>query len=165
MLSLGFDSISTYGLLKDRSKQNVRDIISYLIADGYLQAENGDFPVLSFTERTMPFLRAPASLVMRRTEEKAAKTERIKKHTKSAELTNSDLFEELRTLRRAIADEDGVPPYVVFSDKTLTAMCDMLPSTDEDFLDVPGIGATKLERYGDAFITAINDWKLKRTKK
>lgn len=165
VLSLGFDSISTYGLLKDRSKQNVRDSISYLIADGYLQAKNGDFPVLSFTERTMPFLRAPASLVMRRTEEKAAKTERIKKHTKSAELTNSDLFEELRTLRRAIADEDGVPPYVVFSDKTLTAMCDMLPSTDEDFLDVPGIGATKLERYGDAFITAINDWKLKRTKK
>ena len=164
VLELGFDAISTYGLLKDRSKENVRDIINYLVAENFLQAESGDFPVLSFTERTMPFLRAATPLVMRRTEEKAAKTERIKKHKESADLLNADLFEELRALRRAIADKDDVPPYVVFSDKTLTAMCDMLPSTDEDFLEVPGIGATKLERYGDAFLTAINGWKLRRTK-
>ncbi|MEG1913095.1 MAG: HRDC domain-containing protein, partial [Cloacibacillus sp.] len=134
----------------------------FLVAEDYLQTENGDFPVLAFTERTMPFLRNAAPLVMRRTEEKAAKEEKLKKHTKSAEVINSDLFEELRQLRKAIADEDSVPPYVVFSDRTLTAICDMLPSTDQDFLEVPGVGAAKLERYGDAFLTAVNDWKARR---
>lgn len=159
---LGFNAISTYGLLKERSQQNVRDMVNFLVAENYLQTENGDFPVLAFTERAMPFLRSASPLVMRRTEEKAAKEEKFKKHTKGAEVINSDLFEELRQLRKAIADEDSVPPYVVFSDRTLTAICDMLPSTDQEFLEVPGVGAAKLERYGDAFLTAVNDWKARR---
>lgn len=156
---LGFDKISTWGLLKEHSAQNVHEMINFLISENYLQMENSDYPVLSFTERTMPFLRSATPLIMRRTEERAQKAERLKKRAKSVEIVRSELFEELRALRRAIATEEGVPPYVVFTDKTLSAICDMLPTDEEEFLEVPGVGATKLERYGEAFIDAVNDWK------
>ena len=156
---LGFDKISTWGLLKEHSAQNVHEMINFLISENYLQMENSDYPVLSFTERTMPFLRSATPLIMRRTEERARKAERLKKRAKSVEIVRSELFEELRALRRAIATEEGVPPYVVFTDKTLSAICDMLPTDEEEFLEVPGVGAAKLERYGEAFIDAVNDWK------
>ncbi|MCD8163902.1 MAG: DNA helicase RecQ [Synergistaceae bacterium] len=156
---LGFDKISTCGLLKEHSAQNVHEMINFLISENYLQMENSDYPVLSFTERTMPFLRSATTLIMRRTEERAQKAERLKKRAKSVEIVRSELFEELRALRRAIAAEEGVPPYVVFTDKTLSAICDMLPTDEEEFLEVPGVGAAKLERYGEAFIDAVNDWK------
>lgn len=162
VLKLGFDKISTYGLLKERSAQTVRETINFLTAENYLQSETGDFPVLSFTERTLPFLKNSTPLIMRKIEEKAKKEEKLRKRAKTVEAVNDELFEELRALRRSIADEEEVPPYVVFSDKTLTAICDLLPESDEEFLEVPGVGATKLERYGDAFITAVIDWKLKK---
>ncbi|MPN30264.1 ATP-dependent DNA helicase RecQ [bioreactor metagenome] len=156
---LGFDKISTWGLLKEHSAQNVREMINFLISENYLRMENSDFPVLSFTERTMPFLRDATPLIMRRTEERAQKEERLKKRAKNVEIVRSELFEELRALRRAIASEEGVPPYVVFTDRTLSAICDMLPTDEQTFLEVPGVGAAKLERYGEAFIDAVNDWK------
>ncbi|MCD8234564.1 MAG: DNA helicase RecQ [Cloacibacillus porcorum] len=159
---LGFDKISTWGLLKEHSAQNVHEMINFLISENYLQMENSDYPVLSFTERTMPFLRSSTPLIMRRTEERAQKAERLKKRAKSVEIVRSELFEELRALRRAIATEEGVPPYVVFTDKTLSAICDMLPTDEEEFLEVPGVGAAKLERYGEAFIDAVNDWKSRQ---
>ena len=156
---LGFDKISTWGLLKEHSAQNVREMINFLISENYLRMENSDFPVLSFTERTMPFLRDATPLIMRRTDERAQKEERLKKRAKNVEIVRSELFEELRALRRAIASEEGVPPYVVFTDRTLSAICDMLPTDEQTFLEVPGVGAAKLERYGEAFIDAVNDWK------
>ncbi len=159
---LGFDKISTWGLLKEHSAQNVHEMINFLISENYLQMENSDYPVLSFTERTMPFLRSATPLIMRRTEERAQKAERLKKRAKSVEIVRSELFEELRALRRAIATEEGVPPYVVFTDKTLSAICDMLPTDEEEFLEVPGVGAAMLERYGEAFIDAVNDWKSRQ---
>ena len=62
-------------------------------------------------------------------------------------------------LRRAIAAENGVPPYVVFSDKTLAAICDAMPDDEDDFLEIPGVGAAKLERYGEAFLSVVREWK------
>ena len=159
---LGFDKISTWGLLKEHSAQNVHEMVNFLVSENYLHLENSDYPVLSFTERTMPFLRSATPLIMRRTEERNQKAERLKKRAKSVEIVRSELFEELRALRRAIAAEEGVPPYVVFTDKTLSAICDMLPADEEEFLEVPGVGAAKLERYGEAFIDAVNDWKRRQ---
>ncbi|MDD5421710.1 MAG: HRDC domain-containing protein, partial [Synergistaceae bacterium] len=65
----------------------------------------------------------------------------------------------LRTLRKDLASAEGVPPYVVFSDKTLSTMCEILPSDREAFLEVSGVGSVKLEKYGEAFIGAIKNWK------
>ena len=68
-----------------------------------------------------------------------------------------DLFETLRALRRRIAEEQGVPPYVVFPDSTLRALCRLRPSTPEEFLEVPGVGESKLRRYGDRFLQLLSE--------
>jgi len=66
------------------------------------------------------------------------------------------LFQSLRELRKSIADRQGVPAYIVFSDKTLRAMAEGRPSTQQEFLAVSGVGPLKLERYGNAFLEAVN---------
>ena len=159
VLAPGFDKISTYGLLRERSAREVREMTDFLIAEGYLQV-GGEFPTLSFTPRTMPFFKNPTPLVMRVSESDKTKAERIKKRTREISASASEgLFEELRVLRRAIAAENGVPPYVVFSDKTLAAICDAMPDDEDDFLEIPGVGAAKLERYGEAFLSVVREWK------
>ena len=79
----------------------------------------------------------------------------------AGELTSqgSELFELLRKLRTEIASEEGVPPYIIFSDKTLIDMCVKLPENEEQFLDVSGVGAHKLEKYGDRFLRVIREFK------
>jgi ATP-dependent DNA helicase RecQ len=67
------------------------------------------------------------------------------------------LFQRLRELRKSIADSQGVPAYIVFSDKTLRAMADARPATEAAMLDVSGVGPMKLERYGEAFMLAVAD--------
>ena len=66
-----------------------------------------------------------------------------------------DLFEKLRTLRKEIADSQGVPAYIVFSDSTLREMCVRKPENDGQFLDVPGVGRRKLDKYGARFMEVI----------
>lgn len=156
---LGFDKISTWGLLADESAQRVRETVDFLIAGKYLGTGDGNYPVLSFTRRTMPFLRSGEHLFMRRVKESAEPGTRRKKRMTHSSAAGSEFFEELRKLRRAIAKEDGVPPYIVFSDKTLSAICDIMPQSEEEFLSVPGVGEVKLERYGKTFIDAVKEWK------
>lgn len=157
VISLGFDKISTWGLLKEYEADQVREIVNFLIAEGYLQMEDGEFPVLSFTGRSIPFLRSGAVLMMRQYEGKSEKKLKTSKQRGDAE--HSELFEKLRALRMDLAKEDGVPPYVVFSDRTLIAMCAQLPSDEDEMLEVSGVGAQKLEKYGEAFLDAIAEWK------
>ena len=133
-------------------------MVNFLTAEGFLQIEDGEFPVLSFTGRTTQFLKSDTKLLMRKHEESAEKPLSIRKR-KQVESVNEELFDSLRTLRKELAAAEGVPPYVVFSDKTLSAMCETLPSDREAFLEVPGVGSVKLEKYGDAFIDAIKEWR------
>jgi len=89
----------------------------------------------------------------------------FKKVDKKVSLAKKDIdlehkdehFEALRELRKEIADEVGVPPYIVFSDKTLKEMASVLPQDDESFLDINGVGQVKLERYGKQFIEKIRE--------
>jgi len=152
--SLGFDKISTWGIMKGYKAEAIRGMINFLIAEGFLQTEDVEFPALSFTDKTMQFLKSETKLMMRKTEERAEKPLSVSKR-KQTENVDEELFDLLRTLRKELAAAEGVPPYVVFSDKTLSAMCELLPSDREAFLEVPGVGRVKLEKYGDAFIGAI----------
>ncbi|MDR1514983.1 MAG: DNA helicase RecQ [Synergistaceae bacterium] len=155
ILSHGFEKISTWGLMKDYGANAIYDMINFLIAENYLAEDEGEFPTLSFTERTFPFLKSKERLVMRKHESKPTRKRSVERGISGAE--NEALFEELRALRKSIAREEGVPPYVVFSDSTLEAMCRILPSGKEDFLSVPGVGSVKLEKYGDAFLSVIKN--------
>jgi ATP-dependent DNA helicase RecQ len=153
--SLGFDKISTWGIMKGYKAEAIRGMINFLTAEGFLQTEDTEFPALSFTDKTMQFLKSETKLMMRKPEERDEKPISVPKR-KQTENVDEELFDLLRTLRKELAAAEGVPPYVVFSDKTLSAMCELLPSDREAFLEVPGVGTVKLEKYGDAFIGAIN---------
>ena len=98
----------------------------------------------------------PAPVMLRALRQAAP---RAKVKGAAAQLDDGDkpLFEALRTLRTALAKEQGVPPYVIFPDRTLTAMAATRPANATELLDIPGVGAAKCERYGTAFLKAIRD--------
>jgi ATP-dependent DNA helicase RecQ len=156
--SLGFDKISTWGIMKEYKAESIRGMINFLVAEGFLQTEDVEFPVLSFTERTTQFLKSETKLMMRKQEERAEKPLSVSKR-KQTWAANEELFDLLRSLRKELAAAEGVPPYVVFSDRTLSAMCETMPMDRDNFLEVPGVGSVKLEKYGEAFINAIKEWK------
>jgi ATP-dependent DNA helicase RecQ len=163
ILSFGFEKISTWGLMKSYSADPLKDIVNFLIAEGYLQIDDGEYPTLSFTGKSFPFLKTGSKLLMRRREEHGKTSEPALPKTRKVtggeqETENQRLFEALRALRREIASSEGAPPYVVFSDNALWAMCRALPSNEEEFLAVPGVGMTKLKKYGKSFLDVINNF-------
>lgn len=92
--------------------------------------------------------------------EKTTKSVKTGKKKKKAGSHNSELFESLRVVRQEIAKEQKVPAFIIFSDATLEDMCRKVPKTKAAFLDVTGVGETKLERYGDRFLAVIKKHKL-----
>ena len=159
---LRFQEISTWGILKQQTKEELLEIINFLVAEGFLQSSDSEFPVLSFTSKALPFLKSKSALFMKKvalkTESLAVALPKVEKSAHS-DIANAELFEQLRVLRKEIATETNVPPYVVFSDSTLNAMCLRLPRNEGELLAVPGVGEVKLERYGARFLGVIQTWR------
>ncbi|MGG0644684.1 DNA helicase RecQ [Sporosarcina gallistercoris] len=148
LLDFKFDQLTTYGLLKEKNAKEVSDFIEFLISANCLQVENGQFPTIRVAERGKEVLLGNDKIMR-------------KGSFVSKTLTEDDpLFEQLRQLRRQLAQEAGVPPFVVFSDKSLKDMAMKRPATPAEFLDVVGVGQTKLEIYGEAFIEEIQSFQL-----
>jgi len=159
--SLGLDNISTWGLMKEYSKEEIKEIADYLTADGYLGVSEGEYPVLSFTALTLPFLKGQEKLLMRKRSPKREEPVSKPGATNAAASgagANSELFERLRALRSELASAQNVPPYVVFADAALYVMCFALPENEKEFLAIAGVGQVKLERYGDRFLHIIQEW-------
>ena len=147
VLDFGFDKLSTYGILKHHNAKEVSNLIEFMISQELLAVEQGSFPTIYVPDGGRDVL-----LGKRRVLRKGA--------VATKQITQNDpLFEELRKIRKKLADEAGVPPFVIFSDKTLQDMGSRRPKTDEEFLEVNGVGTSKLEKYGEAFLTAIRDFK------
>ncbi|ALS75997.1 ATP-dependent DNA helicase RecQ [Planococcus rifietoensis] len=143
VLDFRFDQLSTYGVLKHMNSKEVSNLIEFMISQELLAVEQGSFPTIFVPDGGRDVL-----LGKRRVMRKGAVvTKRI--------ATNDPLFEELRTVRKKLADEAGVPPFVIFSDKSLQDMVARKPKDDEAFLEVSGVGANKLEKYGEYFLEAI----------
>ncbi|MHB1392508.1 MAG: DNA helicase RecQ [Clostridia bacterium] len=150
---MGFDKLSTFGLMKEYSKDTIKEIIAYLISEGFIDVKGDKYPVLALNQKANSLLTDSDQLHIKRFI--------AKEHpkTKKSELNiDNALFERLRQLRKVIADKQNVPPFVVFSDATLNDMCLKLPVSYETMLDVSGIGKFKLEKYGDRFIELINEY-------
>ncbi|MCU1910206.1 DNA helicase RecQ [Enterococcus faecium] len=145
--ALGFGHLSTYGLMKNQSQKETMQLIEYLISNGYLLTINGEYPVLKVTERGIQVLKGQES-VYRKEPKKAQQL--------SDEETDT-LFEVLRELRTDLASEAGVPPYVVFSDSTLKEMSRIRPSSRLEMLQIKGVGQSKLDKYGEAFLSRIKN--------
>jgi len=160
---LGHDRLSTYGIGAARSAEGWGSIIRQLIHRGYLEQDLANYSVLKLTPAARPLLRGEETLVLAKPRVKVAP---VKKEPKrkggAASLAEGDegLFLQLRALRKRLADEQQVPPYVIFSDATLAEMASLRPATTDDLLRVNGVGQQKLGRYGTAFLEVIQ--KLER---
>ena len=147
-----------FGSLPNASDRDLRQIVDILVNRGMLYVEEGVFPTIGLTAEFRKAGDNDFQLFLKRPVKSAPKKEKAKRGTATvAALEGGDaaLFEELRLLRKAIADAEGKPPYIVFSDATLRQLCATRPRTPEQFLEVPGVGPHKLEKYGDQFMGAI----------
>ena len=151
--TLGFDKLTTFGLMKEYSKETIKEIIAYLIAENFIGVKGDKYPILALNPKAYSLLKGESELCIKRIIIKEAP-----KAKKLEYKISNDLFEKLRGLRRIIADEHKVPPFIIFSDTTLKDMCTKLPVTGDTMLDVSGVGKFKLEKYGDRFIEMINDY-------
>ena len=147
MLDFGFDKLTTYGIMRNRSAKQVSEFIEFIISENYLGVENGQFPIIYVSEQGKDVLTGKVQ-VFRKV---SVVTKQITK--------DNPLFEQLRSLRMELAQEAGVPPFVVFSDKTLQDMISKMPVTEEEFLEVNGVGLAKLERYGEPFLKEIRSFQ------
>ena len=116
-----------------------------------------EFGSLRLTANSNPVLRGETSIEMRRDPPRPSQRKtRAKKGTVARQIDRaSPLFDALRSLRRSLAKDAGVPPYVIFHDSTLMEMADRYPTTREQFSTISGVGATKLERYADRFLDVL----------
>ena len=125
---------------------------------GYLQVDVEGHGGVYLTEESRPVLRGEKVVEMRKDpgESKRAMTKRLRDFdTEFENEEDRDLWERLRTLRRELATSQNVPPYVIFSDRTLWEMVRFKPRTLEELAEVSGVGAAKLEKYGEIFLEAI----------
>lgn len=158
---IGAVHYKSYGVLAGTNKNLLRRLIEQLVLEGYLRV--GDYQVLKLGD--ISGLKNPeASIFVKITDEdkQPEKTAKTKKKAKSVEtLTSSGykLFERLKKLRLEIAREESMPPYIIFSDKTLIDMAAKMPASKPEMLDVSGVGENKFAKYGERFLEAIEEYR------
>ena len=164
LFEFGLDKARSYGAA-DASKEQVKEVVELLASQGYLEISEGRFPLVGLGPRFREAGADDFELKIKRIARKPARAKGAASTTfgssGSAAVDGSYdavLFERLRALRKRIADEAEVPPYIVFSDAALRDMCVKLPRTPDEFLDVSGVGQTKLARYGDDFLAEIAEY-------
>jgi ATP-dependent DNA helicase RecQ len=161
--SLRHDRIKTFGAGNELSKQEWRSVFRQLLAAGMLSVNLGTISGYRLTQKSWPVLRGERTVRFRK-DPRPARKEKIKKapaKQTAAPLSDSErpLFERLRRLRLDISKELGVPPFVVFHDKTLMQMAAQQPKNREEFLQISGVGEQKARQFGEAFLKAINEGK------
>ena len=157
--SLGHAGLSTYGIGSDRGEQAWTSIVRQLIHHGYLVQDIANYSVLRLTPAARPLLRGEIRLELARPRVRET-TKKAKRSRASVELSTSEelLFDDLRRLRKQLADAEGKPPYIVFGDATLVHMARQKPVDDQEMLRISGVGQAKLEKYGADFLDAITAW-------
>ncbi|MFA0097810.1 ATP-dependent DNA helicase RecQ [Vibrio splendidus] len=152
----GHDKLSTYGIGRDHSHDYWISIFRQLIHKGLLFQNITRNSTLQLTEEARPLLRGEMSLELA-----VPRLDTAVRNVKSDKLSSKNydkkLFAKLRKLRKSIADEDGLPPYVVFSDATLIDMAEILPTSYGEMLAVNGVGQRKLDKYADPFLDLIQE--------
>ncbi len=156
------DRLSTFGLLKDHPAPKVRNWIDQLVGHGHLRTTEGEYPTLVLTRSGAEVLKGGLDVVLHAPAEAPSRARRKPSEAGAVagdevELSGADaaLFERLRALRRDLARERGVPPYLIFNDKTLREMARMRPLDDAALLAVKGVGEAKARDLGPAFLAAI----------
>ena len=143
VLQFHFDELSTYGLMKEYSAEDLKNFINTLISHGYINVVEGTYPVLNLNDRSRNIL----------TSKEKVQLKEFKVEKKVHE--DNELFEILRAIRQDLARENNVPPYVIFGDVTLKEMAANYPTCKEAMLKISGVGEVKYSKYGEVFEDAI----------
>ena len=156
--TLGHDRLSTFGIGRELPQDAWGSLIRQLVHLGYLEQDMGNYSVLRLTSQARPLLRGEERLILARPRARVAPANKEAKRGREGITYDEGLFEALRSLRKQLADEQQVPPFVVFSDATLAAMAAHQPKDAEGLARISGVGAHKLGRYGPRFLRAIRDY-------
>jgi ATP-dependent DNA helicase RecQ len=147
-----FEKLSTFGIFKDRTLKDVSRLIDFLTANGFLKSSGGEYPTLLVSKKGLAVLKGKMNVARKQD----LRQETVKPKSMVADGSfDVDLFEKLRALRLKFAKQQGLPPFMIFSDRTLKDMSVKLPTNDQEFLAVSGVGKVKLEQYGPDFIGEI----------
>lgn len=149
ILDFGLDKLSTYGIMNAYTEKELTEFIQFLIAEQLLSMEEGKFPLLKLNSKSVEVLKGEQQVFMHIVTV-PQQTEDLGEH--------ASLFNELRELRKKIADERNLPPYVLFSDATLKDMSRYLPDNEEDMLGIKGVGPKKYNDFGEAFLEIVQKW-------
>ncbi|MDG4476005.1 DNA helicase RecQ [Thiovibrio frasassiensis] len=155
LLQLGHDHLSTYGIGAEKSQEYWGSVLRHLVQQGYLEQDVSNYSVLKLSESARPVLRGEQTLRMAKPRAKTVALPKAVRRKVGDIEYNQELFDSLRAVRKGLADAAGVPPFVIFSDVALAEMAAHLPTDTEAFLQIHGVGAHKLERYGADFLGEI----------
>jgi ATP-dependent DNA helicase RecQ len=156
IISARHDQLKIYGAGKEQNKAFWTEHIDELIIQGYLKQADGKYPVLQCSEESQALLRGERTFSI--SKEKAAITRRPAYAAPGGTQINRNLFEHLRSLRWKLAQREKIPPYIIFSDRTLHEMSAQMPLSKAELLKISGVGEIKLEHYGDVFLRAISEF-------
>lgn len=156
LISAGLSRQSTYGIMADCGEKRLRDIIDHLCENGYMTAQGDEYPILKLAPKSRGVLTGQETLRMMLEipqKKKAAAA-------KDAPLQPADekLLAALKDLRKSLAMRQSIPAYVIFTDATLIDMCRLKPKTQEEFIEVSGVGQAKSQRYGEVFLAVIAEF-------
>lgn len=151
VLDLGFDTLTTYGIMKNYSNEDLKTFINTLVSHGFLDVvENigprGSFPTIKLNEQSLKVIREEIKVEFK--EDKVTKSRYVE----------NELYEMLVSLRSEIAKEEGIAPYMVFGDATLKNMASVYATNKEEMLNISGVGQIKYEKYGNRFEDIIEKY-------
>lgn len=152
------DELSVFGIGKDQPKEHWNTILRQLLNMNFVSIKDWEYRSLCLNQKSLEILNGGKKLNLRK--QNISLTKKDKKEvskTRDAEHGRQDLFSALKDLRNRIAKEKKLPSYIVFNDKSLNDMCNLLPRNEEEFLMVHGVGQSKLDSYGDAFLKVIQE--------
>lgn len=155
LLDFGFNELSTYGIMKDYSNENLKTFINTLVSHGYLElikniGYNGTYPTVKLNDLSTKVLKGEVKVKFKETI--------ISKSLN----TNDELYERLKNLRYDIATEEKIAPYMVFGDSVLKSMASTYATNKEDILSISGVGEIKYEKYSSKFIKVIEEYMLEK---
>ena len=160
VLEARLDNVSTYGIMKEYSDSAISEIIMTLVSSGYIHMTHDKYPVLKLTSKSADVLSGKTKIhhkkhLLQKKDEKEKASKSIKGGNIDFDI---ELFEKLKQYRYKIAQEKGLPPYVIFHDIALKEMAAYLPVNKESFLEIKGVGEKKYENYGEGFIDIIKGY-------
>ncbi len=154
----GHQAVSTFGIGTDLSANEWKSVFRQLVANGYLRADPEGYGALQLTEECRPLLKGDKVVQLRKdpvVKQSGTRSTGAKGAAIRDQITDQAGWDALRACRKELADQQGVPPYVIFHDTTLFDMLERKPRTLEELGDVSGVGAAKLEKYGAIFLEAL----------